>query len=362
MVYSSTVFLISLVIVNCSRLNRLEKRLSFLENKVLYESKFFQDDIEKLFEGLNTTCDNTNIKVPHVEENKNLSEEFMFFKTKIEQLVNILQYGFANEKKLVREHARLLEENLKQAKEVKENMKLVKDDFAIKQNVLESSIFELGKNLNKTNNLVVALEKELQKQRFVNRNLKNELEQIQVRQNEHISDREVSKFSLAEFNVKWEKLTQRLDDTNNKFFNFIPVINYNLFSGIYRFQSSIYFFSKSKAHWQTAKINCESVGAYLVEINSREENYYLKEVTFTNRPEVYVVWLGGTYHEEKDNWIWNTSFTEMKFYNWGPHVKDTYVYLNLPRKTLCPILFMSGFWDLDLCEITNNIYICEKQM
>ncbi|KAJ6658627.1 hypothetical protein lerEdw1_020015 [Lerista edwardsae] len=74
----------------------------------------------------------------------------------------------------------------------------------------------------------------------------------------------------------------------------------NMVSGGWKFFSgSFYFFSREAKPWQAADASCQSHGAHLTSVTSREEKEYLIRETGGKQ-----VWIGLTDQREEGKWIW----------------------------------------------------------
>ncbi|XP_063050304.1 C-type lectin domain family 4 member E-like [Engraulis encrasicolus] len=74
--------------------------------------------------------------------------------------------------------------------------------------------------------------------------------------------------------------------------------SFSILVGWSSFQSSLYFFSRGRASWYTARVDCRQRGADLVIISSLQEQVYL------SRQRYYTAWIGLTDRETEGVWKW----------------------------------------------------------
>ena len=77
---------------------------------------------------------------------------------------------------------------------------------------------------------------------------------------------------------------------------------------------SRYFFSKTERTWSDARDDCIRRGAYLVEVQSKEEDNFLGGIIMTEG--VIFHWMGANDLLNVGQWIWQQSNTPVKYTNW----------------------------------------------
>ncbi|XP_062590517.1 perlucin-like protein [Saccostrea cucullata] len=125
------------------------------------------------------------------------------------------------------------------------------------------------------------------------------------------------------------------------------------------FQYHCYFLNKTTVPWSQAKVQCEYHGAYLLEIDSGEENTWAMETFLplwnaadcSNWWDCCECWIGATDIEIEGMFTW-TSHVNISFSNWYARQPDN---LNMAH---CVRICRNGFWDDTSCH-RNNTFICE---
>nr|XP_034316860.1 uncharacterized protein LOC117686240 [Crassostrea gigas] len=129
----------------------------------------------------------------------------------------------------------------------------------------------------------------------------------------------------------------------------------------------IYFHFNYSANWTQAKEHCDSYDAYLVAINTENENEWLLK-TFVgidigslvscrdgNIFHCRSVWTGGTYKADDDNFVWTNSNERVEIRRWAPNRPDNVKYKD------CIRFLVDGSWENFFCA-TNTSFICEKTL
>ncbi|XP_048729451.1 perlucin-like protein isoform X2 [Ostrea edulis] len=111
--------------------------------------------------------------------------------------------------------------------------------------------------------------------------------------------------------------------------------------------------------WTESEYFCHMLGAKLVEIESKEENDFLKEHAKTaHQHEQSGFWIGGTDAVVEDTWVWMTSQTEFSFSDWARNFPDDY-----DSNEDCAHMWsdVDFSWNDSHCDERMN-FICEKQL
>ncbi|XP_052694053.1 lectin BRA-3-like [Crassostrea angulata] len=125
-----------------------------------------------------------------------------------------------------------------------------------------------------------------------------------------------------------------------------------------------YFYGEEELTWAVAKLECQKLCAYLVEIETQEESEWLA-ATFIMKescpPNVYTTcsaWTGGNDLDSEGQYVWDHSNTTIGFSYWQP----TEPSLGAPDKAAvrdCIDVFRNGKWNDRVCTHLKP-FICEK--
>ncbi|XP_062587632.1 low affinity immunoglobulin epsilon Fc receptor-like [Saccostrea cucullata] len=121
------------------------------------------------------------------------------------------------------------------------------------------------------------------------------------------------------------------------------------------FGSSCYIVIKQKKSWDDAAIKCLRYGAKLVEIETKEENDFLKQ-TLINTNDIY--WTGGIDDVTEGQFVWASTGSPLSFKDWNTGEPNDY------RKNEDCVDFSKGFnrrghWNDNRCHSTFY-FVCEK--
>ena len=112
---------------------------------------------------------------------------------------------------------------------------------------------------------------------------------------------------------------------------------------------SCYFLSNLTLSWNDAAEDCISRGSYLAEIQSEEENDYLRPLVAGT-----YYWIGGNDIETENVWVWKNSGMRFTYNNWHSGDPDGGSQQN------CLAFFVDEKWIDDRCGGALN-YICEMK-
>ena len=113
-----------------------------------------------------------------------------------------------------------------------------------------------------------------------------------------------------------------------------------------------YFFSKTKMNWAAARDDCLRRGAYLVEVESKEEDDFLRGILLTEGEINH--WMGGNDLSKEGQWVWQQSNKPLTYTNWLAGEPS-----NLHGGEDCLMYFRAlGSWNDARC-INVHLYICE---
>ncbi|XP_061197671.1 C-type lectin domain family 4 member M-like [Saccostrea echinata] len=121
------------------------------------------------------------------------------------------------------------------------------------------------------------------------------------------------------------------------------------------FGSSCYMIIKQKKSWDDAAVKCLRYGAKLVEIETKEENDFLKQ-TLINTNDIY--WTGGIDEVTEGRFVWASTGNPLTFKDWNDGEPNDY-----NKREDC-LDFSKGFnrrklWNDNRCE-SKFYFVCEK--
>eukprot|EP00105_Crassostrea_gigas_P004701 XP_011418001.2 PREDICTED: perlucin-like protein [Crassostrea gigas] len=123
------------------------------------------------------------------------------------------------------------------------------------------------------------------------------------------------------------------------------------------FMNSEYLLGLKAATWNNAQLDCSVKGAKLVEIESPEEDAYIRSLA-NNLTES--VWLGGTDLAEEGKWVWQSTSTLFSFSAWDTATGQPN---NFDNNQHCLILYrpFGLAWNDRECSLPYQ-YICEREL
>ena len=114
---------------------------------------------------------------------------------------------------------------------------------------------------------------------------------------------------------------------------------------------SCYFISKTKRNWANARDDCIRRGSYLVEVQSKEEDDFLKGILMTEGEVTH--WMGGNDLLKEGQWVWQQSGKPFIYTNWNPGQPT-----NLNGEEHCLQYMNEIKWNDAPCH-NQYVYICE---
>jgi len=86
----------------------------------------------------------------------------------------------------------------------------------------------------------------------------------------------------------------------------------------YQFEENCYAFIPDAKPYAAAQVFCQSLGGFLAEIVTPEQNGFMEQILFEQHPDV--MWLGATDVITENQWFWSHSDTPMSRYftDWNP--------------------------------------------
>ncbi|KAK3085875.1 hypothetical protein FSP39_009900 [Pinctada imbricata] len=124
-----------------------------------------------------------------------------------------------------------------------------------------------------------------------------------------------------------------------------------------RFQDSCYKHFQTKKSWGDAKAVCENSGTKLVEVETREEDIFLKKLVMS-LPNQDDFWIGGTDQTEEGKWVWSKSNRPLTYTNWYPRQPDS---TGGAEECLEIMPRYSYLWNDQYCQ-SKRSFICEDQL
>nr|XP_011440035.2 perlucin-like protein [Crassostrea gigas] len=120
------------------------------------------------------------------------------------------------------------------------------------------------------------------------------------------------------------------------------------------FMNSEYLLGLEAATWNNAQLDCSVRGAKLVEIESPEEDVYIRTLA-NNLTET--VWLGGTDVAEEGKWVWQSTGTIFSYSAWNGGQPNNYQ----NQDCLCLYRPYGLTWCDESCAASYQ-YICEREL
>ncbi|XP_025097819.1 perlucin-like protein [Pomacea canaliculata] len=124
--------------------------------------------------------------------------------------------------------------------------------------------------------------------------------------------------------------------------------------GWFLHQSSCYGFGSENVTWQDAQDFCMLFGSNLAEIETHEENEFLKNIARTRN--YASMWVGGTDEFSEGFWIWTRSQEPIEFSDW--HVGEPSLSFYGEN---CLMLYrpLNYQWNDEKCNVATR-FVCEK--
>mgnify|MGYP000120868088 FL=1 len=257
---------------------RLETRLKLLEDKLFYESSEFRDDIQRLFNILNNTFadikggdeDQSKTEIP-LSIDKDRSD--LLQTSDNHHLQATLKTGFAQEKLRLRQYVSILQLGLQ----------TIQDNVSKKLGSVTRDVMDIRTGLNSN---------------CVNQTLT--LERISDRLSTLETNGEIIVKTLDRLEANLIHNVKEITEQNQATTTNLPTTLHTPGKEWKKFGNSYYYFNGELSTWYSAKQKCESMGAYLMEVNSQDELTFLE----THRQHHTFCWIGGRVSGEKEVWKW----------------------------------------------------------
>ncbi|XP_062604115.1 type-2 ice-structuring protein-like, partial [Saccostrea cucullata] len=120
------------------------------------------------------------------------------------------------------------------------------------------------------------------------------------------------------------------------------------------FGKSQYLHIKKEIKWLDAQIECQNLGAKLAEIETLEENIFLKNITRKSNNGNTII--GGTDAFSQNRWRWSTTFKPITFSDWAPNKPDA----SGGDECLCLTADYDMAWDDWDCDSNQASFMCER--
>ncbi|XP_062612572.1 type-2 ice-structuring protein-like [Saccostrea cucullata] len=139
----------------------------------------------------------------------------------------------------------------------------------------------------------------------------------------------------------------------------LPFVGYVHFSSselsIWKvFGKSHYLHIKKQIKWLDAQIECQELGAKLAEIETLEENIFLKSIARENN--YGNTFIGGTDAFSQNRWRWSTTFQPVNFSDWAPSKPDT----SGGDECMGLSANFDMLWDDMDCDANQASFMCER--
>ncbi|XP_052695698.1 perlucin-like protein [Crassostrea angulata] len=119
------------------------------------------------------------------------------------------------------------------------------------------------------------------------------------------------------------------------------------------FMNSEYLLGLEAVSWSTAQLDCIAKGSKLVEVESPEEDAFIRTLAINLTESV---WLGGTDKDDEAKWVWHSTnliFSYSAWYGGQPNNYQNQDCLSLYRP-------YGLTWCDESCEASNQ-YICKRE-
>ncbi|XP_048764963.2 uncharacterized protein LOC125672790 [Ostrea edulis] len=128
----------------------------------------------------------------------------------------------------------------------------------------------------------------------------------------------------------------------------------DLICGWSRFGDHIYIVGDSPNDWISAEKQCRlDYGGYLAEINSAEENSWIRDSIMTPA-SITDLWIGANDLDVEDEFTWSSNKDALRYRNWKTGEPN-----DSKDNEDCVILKNSGMWNDYRCD-SSRAFICEK--
>ncbi|VDH89575.1 Hypothetical predicted protein [Mytilus galloprovincialis] len=103
---------------------------------------------------------------------------------------------------------------------------------------------------------------------------------------------------------------------------------------------------------------CNRIQGKLVEIESEDENNFIRNYLLHNTTHTQNFWIGGTDAVFENEWRWMSTLEKMGFTDWSPTQPDNYM-----SHQDCAMFFLSDnyHWNDHYCDVKAG-YICEREI
>ncbi|XP_062576550.1 perlucin-like protein [Saccostrea cucullata] len=117
-----------------------------------------------------------------------------------------------------------------------------------------------------------------------------------------------------------------------------------------------YLLRTTPTSWDNAILQCQSLGSYLVEIETKEEDEWIRKIGALEIPSVNGIWTGGTVFGNEHSFIWNNSKKELNYTNWEENEPNNYG----GNEDCLVIIVPDGNWYDEICDKQYQ-FVCEKK-
>lgn len=332
-------FLLS-AFVFCDRYSRLEKRINILEQKMHHDTTIFREDITDIFQ----TLDNFSLNIPDgktVQNHEKEKPESKYDTKEIDKVVQVMKRTFSEEKKHMREMV------IKAREELSEKGSQQEDVYETLRSDLTNMLINVSSKFETVQSQMDKINMKFGAVQSAYNDTEDEILLMKILQDSTIEKSVNNSEDLVELSKKYDLLSRRLDCHSNLG---------------YSFKDSCYYIEKDVLlTWAQANEKCERDGAYLVEIDSEDENSYLIKLAtkLTPADQLYGVWAGASDLENEGVWVWKKSkrLVYRTFNNFKGNEPNGY------RRESCLHLIRKYSWNWNdyLCN-SQLAYICEKPL
>ena len=332
-----------------------ERRFNDLERKVLDESVEFRNELLTLLDKVDEITDDA-YNASHTElraaDTSDVNDGTAICGENTDVIAEALTAGFGAEKEYVR---RTLLKFKGIAEQSLGNLETrLRDQIEATERELDGDIASNAKLIHENEKFEADI---LERVDTVQKGLKKEISDLKNDIAELTSkavscDKEVQKMKAnteemnSELSLKMEEI---LNDMKREF------AQMKCGSWIYFMDSCYNFTSTEKVAWQDARDKCLEVGGYLAEVDTAEENDFLRTMAHERNIEL---WIGGSDLDKEGLWQWSYSKENVSsaFNGWGPGEPNGGI-----RENCIHMYSIKKYKWNDVSCSNKYAYLCEKR-
>lgn len=344
------------------KLNIIQSDLSTLKDKVFDDELEFRDEIKSILKQLNNSDHNNTEYADKASHLRNASTKSRHENMEALDKVKAVKHGSEKEKRYIRDQLKMYAGALNEMQEKFKGAILEKTDKRLKD--VESNILNERTYTNmireEMRNDIEKLKQELASELELGSSAIKEMKKTMEELEEKISK---NRATLDETLGTVEKLQTAADNIDLS--RFLECGSWS------RFGLSCYKLFEDEVTWGEAVKNCMSEEAYLVEIDSSEENAMVINLESTEAVYVYDYWYNDNYYnpsktstepwigasdrKTEGTWIWEYNRRHLTYGNWGDGEPN-----GGPKENCVHVSEYLGYkWNDISCD-ERRPYVCEK--